>query len=263
MTTTLCRLGALVAGLGLVTAGCSTESILDVEDPDVINPDAVNSPAGAAALYAGALGEFSFAVVGDAGGTEGQILVGGLMTDEYIHSGTFPTRFDYEQRKSDERNGTLTGVFRNLQRARSLLEATVPALRQFAPTPAHRIPEAFALAGYTYVWFGESYCSGVPFSTDETFGVPESTTEIFDLAVARFDSALVALGSASDSFSVRVRTVAQVGKGRALLNLGQFANAALAVAGVHDTLQYRTTHSVTSSRQQNGVHVFNWLSERW
>jgi hypothetical protein len=26
---------------------------------------------------------------------------------------------------------------------------------------------------------------------------------------------------------------------------------------------YNTTHTTTTGRQQNGVHVFNWLSERW
>jgi len=67
----------------LVTlAACSTTEILDVQDPDIINPGAVNSPAGAAALYAGAVGEFGFSVVGDRGATEGQILVSGSFTDE-------------------------------------------------------------------------------------------------------------------------------------------------------------------------------------
>ena len=132
----------------LVTlAACSTTEILDVQDPDIINPGAVNSPAGAAALYAGAVGEFGFSVVGDRGATEGQILVSGSFTDELINSETFPTRLEYELRQIDVRNGTLTTIFRNLQRARVLLEATVPALKQYSPSPANRIGEAYALAG--------------------------------------------------------------------------------------------------------------------
>src|SRR5687767_12486008 len=53
-----------LAVFALVLAACSTEELLSVEDPDVINPGSVNTAAGARALFAGALGEFSFAIVG-------------------------------------------------------------------------------------------------------------------------------------------------------------------------------------------------------
>jgi hypothetical protein len=253
------RVMLLVAALAFL--GCSTSDILDVEDPDIIDPKNVNTPAGAVALHAGSVGEFSLAIVGDAGVTEGQILVSGLMSDEYVHSGTFPTRLEYEVRQIDERNGTLTGVFRNLQRARWLTEETVPKLRQYAPTPGSRIAEMFALAGYTFLFAGENYCSGVPFSDQDpvVFGTPLTTTQMFDTALARFDSSLTVTADSS----VTIRNLARVGRARVLLNLGQYAAAAAAVAGVPTAFAYVTTHTTTSGRQQNGVHVFNWLSERW
>src|SRR5207249_6692925 len=68
-------------------------------------------------------------------GTEGQILVSGVMSDEYFDSETFPTRIEYDSRAIDERNGTLNGVFFNLQKARVALEGAVGALQQYAPTP--------------------------------------------------------------------------------------------------------------------------------
>jgi hypothetical protein len=251
---TLPRAGVILLAL---TLGCG--DVLDLTDPDIIDPDNVNTPAGAVALHAGAVGEWSFAIVGDAGGQEGIILVGGLMSDEYVHSGTFPTRLEFEQRKIDERNGTLTGVFRQLQRARYLTEAAIPRLRQYAPTPLARIGEMWALSGLSYVFVAETYCSGTPFSNLETyeFGMPLTTTEMLDTALARFDSALV------DSGTAAIANLARVGRGRALLNQGQFAAAAAAVAGVPTAYSFVTTHTTTSGRQQNGVHVFNWLSERW
>jgi hypothetical protein len=241
---------------------CSPEKILDVTDPDIIDPKNANSPSGAVALYAGAIGEFSFAIVGDNGGTEGQILVGGLMTDEYMHSGTFPTRLEYEQRKALEDNVTLTGVFRNLQRARWLSEEAVGRLRAFSPTPASRVAEMFALAGLTYVFAAETYCSGVPFSDPDGTppeGIPLTTTEILDTAIARFDSSLAVTADSSAT----IRNLARVGRARALLNKGDFAGAAAAVAGVPNAFVYNTTHTITTGRQNNGVHFFNWLSERW
>ncbi len=262
------RRGLLLAAFVLPLGACSTEEILNVEDPDIINPGSVNSPAGAAALFAGAIGEFSFAIVGDAGGTEGQILVSGSFTDELINSETFPTRLEYELRTIALSNGTLLGVFRNLHRARVLLEASVPALQQYAPTPTYRIGESFALAGLTYVFAGENYCSGVPFSNAFpalTFGVPLTTAEIFTRAVERFDSAMVYL-TATDTATVARLNLARVGKGRALLNRGQtgdYAAAAAAVAAVPLSFVYNTTHSITSGRQQNGAHVFTWGTERF
>lgn len=259
---------ALLATAFLALAACSTTEILDVEDPDIINPGAVNSPAGADALYSGAIGEFAFAIVGDNGGTEGQILVSGSFGDELINSETFPTRLEYELRAIDIRNTTLTGVFRQLQRARVLLEATVPALKQYSPTPTYRIGEAYALAGLTYVFAGENYCSGVPFSTAfpaTVYGTPLTTSEIFTVAIERFDSALAYL-TATDTATVTRLNLARVGKGRALLNRGgpgDYAAAAAAVAAVPVTFVYNTSHSLASNRQRNGIFAFTFQNERF
>ncbi|MEX2155336.1 MAG: hypothetical protein WD773_00680 [Gemmatimonadales bacterium] len=262
------RRGLLLAAFLLPLGACSTEEILNVEDPDIINPGSVNSPAGARALFAGAIGEFSFAIVGDNGGTEGQILVSGSFTDELINSETFPTRLEYELRAISLGNGTLAGVFRNLHRARVLLEASVPALQQYSPTPTYRIGESFALAGLAYVFAGENYCSGVPFSNAFpaiAYGTPLTTSEIFTRSIERFDSAMVLL-TAADSETVARLNLARVGKGRALLNRGgpgDVAAAAAAVAAVPLTFVYNTTHTITSGRQQNGAHVFTWGTERF
>jgi hypothetical protein len=259
---------SLAAAVALTLTACSPTEILNVDDPDVIDPGAVTSPVGADALYAGAITEFSVAIVGDNGALEGQILVTGSFTDELINSETFPTRLEYELRSIDTRNGTLTTVFRQLQRARALLEASVPALQQYAPAPAYRIGESFALAGFTYVFAGENYCSGVPFSTAGTppvYGMPLTTTEIFTRAIERFDSAMAYL-TAPDSEVVTRLNLARIGKGRALLDRGgpgDYAAAATAVAGVPLSFVYNTTHSLASNRQRNGIFAFTFQNERF
>lgn len=251
----------LLAGAWILPAGCtSIDELVDVTDPDIVNPKDLQSPAGAVAAFVGGVGDFAFAIVGDNGGTEGQILVGGLMSDEYVHSGTFPTRLEFERRSINQNsNGTLTGVNRTLHRARVSLEQAAGLLQTYAPAPASRIGEAFALAGYTYVFAAETYCSGQPFSSGSTLGMPKTTAEILQLAIERFDTALTYVPSGA------IRDFALVGKGRALMNLGQseFAAAAAVVAGVPLNFVYNTTHTTTTGRQQNGVHVFNHLSERW
>ncbi len=265
------RFGRLLAVSLLTLVACSTTDILSVEDPDIINPSAVNSPAGAAALYAGAVGEFAFAIVGDNGGLEGQILVSGSFTDELINSETFPTRLEYELRQIDTRNGTLATVFRQLHRARVLLEATVPALQKYGPTPPSRIGESYALAGFTYVFAGENYCSGVPFSASfpvVVYGVPLTTPEIFAVAIERFDSAMTYLLPSVDTTALarQLLSLARVGKGRALLDRGEagdYAAAAAAVASVPLNFVYATTHSLASDRQRNGIFAFTWQNKRF
>src|SRR5213593_4403513 len=181
------RFGLVLGALALTA--CS--GLLDVKSPDVINPKDLQNADGAVAAYNGAIGDFAFANDGDNGGTEGQILVSGVMPDEYIDSETFPTRIEYDSRGITEQNGTLTLVFRNLQRARVSLEVAAGRLQAYAPTPASRIGEMLALSGFTKVYAAENYCSGVPFgSLSGAPGIPLTTLQILDSAAQRFDSVL-------------------------------------------------------------------------
>jgi len=254
---------ALVASVVALLAACS--SLLDVKDPDVINPPDVLNADGAVAAYNGGIGDFAFANDGDNGGTEGQILVSGAMSVEYFDSETFPTRIAYDSRAIDERNGTLNGVFFNLQKARVALEGAAGALQQYAPTPNSRIGEMLALSGMTYVYFAENYCSAVPFSERQPdgsilYGQPLATNAILDRAIGRFDSALVVTATPSPGDTLlrpRVRNLALVGKGRALLDKADFAGAAAAVASVPANFSYSTFHSLATERQRNGVFVLN------
>jgi len=240
--------------LGALTiAACS--GLLDVKDPDIINPGDVQNADGAIAAYNGAIGDFAFANDGDNGGTEGQILVSGVTSDEYIDVETFPTRIEYDSRSISEPNGTLTTVYFNLHKARVALEGAASALQQYLDTNTTRIGEMLALSGMTYVYFAENYCSAVPFSARQPdgsilYGTSETTTGILDRAISRFDSAL---GMATPASIVRLATV---GKGRALLDKGDFVGANAAVAGVTPGV-YQTAHSISTGRQQNGVYVFN------
>jgi hypothetical protein len=245
------RFGAVLSAL-MLTA-CS--GLLDVKTPDVINPKDVQNADGAIAAYNGAIGDFAFANDGDNGGTEGQILVSGVMTDEYSDVETFPTRIEYDSRSINENNGTLTAVYFNLHKARVALEGAAGAMQQYVDTSTSRIGELLALSGMTYVYFAENYCSGVPFSKrlpdgSIQYGTPQTTTQILDIAISRFDSAL-----AMTSVPL-VANLAKVGKGRALLDKGDFAGANAVVAGVPPGA-YLTAHSISTNRQYNGVFVFN------
>jgi hypothetical protein len=126
------------------------------------------------------------------------------------------------------------------------------ALREFRPAPSTNIARMFAFIGYVYALTGEHYCNGTPISILDGStiipGQPISNDSTFSLAIAYADSALASIGGGDSS---RVRWLAQVIRGRALLDKGQFAAAAAAVAGVPDAFRYDVEYSLASIDNQN------------
>ena len=110
----------LVLLLPFISTAC--DDVLDVEDPDVTTPDQFTDASALPAIRAGVIGDFSVTL-------DEQILYSGLLGDEWIASGTFPTRIEIDIRAIDDDNGTLEDVTRNLYRARSAAEF---ALEDFA-----------------------------------------------------------------------------------------------------------------------------------
>ncbi|MFL5495120.1 MAG: hypothetical protein ACJ8DC_12120, partial [Gemmatimonadales bacterium] len=253
-------IGALAAAFAaaLLTAACG---LLDTQQPNIIDPGTLNSPAAAQSLRNGALADFAFVKDGD--GTQsvdGLILVAGLLSDEFIHSTTPPSEQEIDQRSTATINPNLSDVYRNLHKARAGAELAAEALLQFpadtttgSETPD--VAEMQSIAGFTYLYFGEDFCSGVPFSKVRgdtlTFGQPETTTEIFTTALAKFDSALAQPGLANDDGSIT--NLALVGRARALLDLGQFTEAADAVADVPTDFAYLTEHADSPLKLQNAI----------
>lgn len=249
----------LLATAILGSAGCG---LLDTNQPNIVDPGTLDSPEGAQTRRIGAITDFAFAQDGD--GTQfedGHILLSGLMADEFVLSTTPPTEQEIDQRRVFENNSTLFDVFHNLHRARAAAEDAAAALEEFTLEPEAEpgIAEMHSLAGYAYLFFGESFCSGVPFSRlegeDFVFGEPQTTPEMFETALARFEAALAHPGLAEDDGSIA--NLAAVGRGRALVNLRRFSEAAAAVAGVPTEFQYVTEHADSPLRLQNAIWSYS------
>lgn len=243
---------------------CDTDDILTAEDPDVLTPRTLNDSSALPTVLAGTIGNFQIAFSGGAdlanGGHEGQINVTGLFTDELLSSETFPDRIGVDQRTVFPGNGSMGGVFLDLSRARAFAEFGSTRFNEFAPGTADHA-EVLNLAGFTYVLFAENYCSGVPFSYLQDdgsvqLGSPLTRDETLARAIAKFDSALTFAAAEEDDEQLHL---ASVGKARALLDLGQYAAAAAAVAAVPLDFEYVIESSDNSARQNNGVwnYTFN------
>ncbi len=251
---TSARIAAAVAVAVLIA--CDTDKILQVEDPDVARPEALQGAAALPTLRAGAIGNFGVAYNGGASDVE-QVHLSALVSDEFINTETFPTRIEIDQRAMTLTNTSLLGTFFDLTRARASGELAIRTYKESAVTTADStgFPEVLALNGFTYILFAENYCGAVPISVQEpdgsfTFGAAENTVTLLDSAISKFDQALAVPGA---PLTTAFRSLAQVGKGRALVNKGDYAAAALAVAPVSTTFQYNYQHAETSGRQNNGT----------
>lgn len=255
------RVLVAVAGLLAFTA-CN----LDVLTPDVVPPEATAGEAALPTLLAGAVGDFAAAYAGVNNGNngEGLVLNSGLFTDEFVSADYFNTHIEIDSRDVHPSNGSNTTVMRRLFQALTSANNASARYSATAPDdPGHA--RTLSLAGYVYTLIAEDYCSGVPFSTinpDGSFnyGNPISTAEMLDAAVAKFDSAITVAQAAGDD---RELHLAQVGKGRALVDAGKFAEAAAAVADVPDDYFFSTEHSVIDPRTENGVYALTHVSTRY
>jgi starch-binding outer membrane protein, SusD/RagB family len=257
---------ALAAVAPLATAACDPSELLQVDDPDVILPGDVEGPTTLPAVLANAIGDFAVAYSGNpaASGGEAQILISGMIADEFIHTGTFDTREIIDRRIVSELNPHVEGTFRLLHRARTSAERATELFASYGANTANHA-EVQSLAGFTYVMFAENYCSGVPFSRIAAdgsleYGSPQTTSQTFQHAIDRFDGALAAATAAG---SAQQQHLARLGRARALLGLGQYAAAAAEAADVPTSFFYEVFHSESSTRQNNGVWTFNNSAGRW
>jgi hypothetical protein len=254
---------ALVGLLALPAVGCN--DLLEVNDPDIVTPDNLQDELGLQTLRNGALSNFNEAWSAGGWNNGGVVMISGLMSDEWMHAGTFPTRRELDRREIQIKgNTTLDNFFFQMQRARADLERAAIQIERAvsdASTDA-RIPEMRTYTGFMYVAFGENYCSGVPFS--ETidsiyYGEPLTTSEMLERAVGHFDAAL-----SHPAADVDIANLARVGKGRALLSLGRYAEAGTAVAAVPDDWIVHNWHSnVAPPRTISGTYHLNYEAGRW
>jgi hypothetical protein len=242
-------------------AGC-THDLLQVSNPDIIQD--ANTPSGAIALKNGVILRLEQVTAGLGGnGPDNLFIYSGLLADEWRSGDTFVQRNDMDQRLFDPTNTFLAGPFRALNRVRVQGQTAIAQLRTYSPTPASNIGLMFGVTAFVENMAGEYYCNGIPLSGAKAdgsivYGDPISDDSAFALAAATADSASA---NQPGPDSARVRQLAAIVKGRALLNRGQFAAAAAVVAQVATTFHYDATYSANAG--QNEIWNLNTSIKRY
>ncbi len=252
---------AMTAGLSLAMFACAPSEILEVEDPDIINPGNVQSQAGAEAVRLGALSRFNNATTG----SESYIFLGGLFSDEWINGDSFIDRQQWDQRIVIPENSYLLGAYRAVQRARLSAEQAVELIRKYnTAAPGWQVGEMFMVQAYVINLMAEVLCDGLVISDvvegREEYGNPMTTQAAFERALTLVNEGLTTV-TGSTTNDVRVRNALALTKGRILANLNRQAEAATAVAGIPTTFQYLNYQSQTT--YQNQYWAWNLNSRRY
>ena len=249
----------------IALAACSPTEVLQVKDPDIINPSDVQSAAGADAVRLGAIGRLNSATAGGSSSSEGLFLLSGLFADEWNNGDSFIARWEVDQRSITVQNTFLTDVDRMLQRARVSANQAIGLLQQYKPAGAvANVAEMYFIEAYVENAVGEHYCNGLVLSNVqngvEQYGSPISTQQAFELALAHADSGL-AMITGTTAADVNIRNVLSVLKGRILLNLNKPAEAAAAVANVPTSYAYKEYYEAVKS--DNAIWLYNNSARRY
>lgn len=246
-------LAPIAAILALGLAGCE-EGLLEVDDPDVVQPDALQGPDAVPIRINGIIGDFHNAY-------DEYVLYSALLTDEMILAGTFPTRIDVDERivQQDPDNGTVNAdIYEPMHVSRASADEGYAVFQEalgneeFSEVQA-QVRDGIAVArfygGYQRILFAEGYCQSI-------FGGPdgESSPSGPD---ARMEEALAMLQEAETAANEAglpdLATAARVGQGRALLWLGRYQEAASTVSGVPDDFVFFSEYSGNNTAQYNEV----------
>lgn len=250
----------LIVLLGLVLGLAGCDNLLDVDAPDVIQPEQLANPAGAGAVAAGAEGSF-FDAFGS--GTTPFIIYTGFFSDELFATTSLLNTVNADNRTGEPNGAGFHFAYRALHNARLELGLARDMLHKYDPNSTSRISQLHAYDGFVKIFFAEHFCSGVPLSRLESnvpvYSPAVTRDELLERALIEFDSAV-----SYSTATAEVRHLVGVGRGRALLNLGRFEEAVAATEAVPSDFRYVTRHtgSGTGTGQQNGIWT-NIVSLRW
>lgn len=222
-TTSPRRMLAGAALLACMALG-ACDSLLEVENPQVVDPEELNDPFYLTLLQNGVVSDFQRAY-------DDVVLFGGVFTDELRNHASFAEEPLIDQRAVESNNGTAALVYTQLQRARAMADSSAGRFRVLRGDSAGsdlRMARILAYGGMTYVLMAEHLCEA-PVNLSR----PYTPRELLDtFALPRFEEAIrvatAARAAAAAAVPVNTRGVngadslialARVGAARASLNL--------------------------------------------
>ena len=208
---------ALLLLAPLALGGC--DSLLDVDNPQIVEDSDLSDPDLVAALENGVRAQFQRSF-GDLA------LYTSMLTDELVDGHTYRPHRPWDLRELD--SGDLTpGRYAAAHRLRGTADTLATKIAKLVDDPNAHLSMAWAraYAGYSFIFLGEYFCSS-PIDAS----APYSSNQLLGMAVERFDDA-IAIAQAARSAGMdadeadRIINLARVGAARASLQMGEGAAA--------------------------------------
>jgi len=273
MTMTIMRLRTRWATTGctafalLVLSACNVrDELLSPQQPGTILPGDIAGAgvAGAEALRVGALGRFQQITPGGGGGNQSEAtMLGDVLTDVWKSGDTFSQHNETDQRIVQTNNSVLSTAYGDVTRSRGFYRDAIRALKAAEPDKPAEQAEQWFVMGYSEMLLAELFCNGTPLSEtidgSYTYTNPLTNQEVYAIALTHLDSALalavtVAGNVKADTvLAASIKNAASVAKGRVLVDMGRFSDAAIAVAAVPTNY----TYNVTFSQPTNDNNIWN------
>ena len=261
---TLGTMAAVMLALAAL-AGCDG-SLLDVDDPDNVQPAEQLSPGDIPSRFGGVVSDFSNMY-------DFYVLYAGLMTDEFVLAGTFPTRLEIDRREPNSSNTSIDEeVWEPLSVSRASSDALVEQFADALGNPDFAGTEdqlrqgiAFGnlLGGYDRIFFAEMFCQSIFGGQEDLPRIGSAPPESAPLSSAeRMQEALQVLQraetAAADAGEDDVGLAALVGQARAQMWLGNHQEAADLVGGVPDDFVFLVEYSDNTIAQENEIFQQTW-----
>lgn len=214
-TTTRRAARAVVGAAALLSAGATAcNDFLTVENPNVIDINAIDPRADAAALAGSAQQNLAVAY-------GWLIMYSSWLTGETLVAETFPTRNEFGTRQVQQSNGSLsTDVWQPLSIAAASSKLVI-GLDLPDPTTNINFARVLMVRGFSFVLMAEQFCRGTVDNGPEL-----TTAAMLDSAVANFTRAITIGRANNGAAAAAIANASLVGRARAQLQAGRKAEAA-------------------------------------
>jgi starch-binding outer membrane protein, SusD/RagB family len=245
---------ATVAFGPMLLSGCDVkQSLVGLQQPSLITPASVVGPTGANALYVGVIGRFKNWAMGSNGNATSFIMEGDLLTDEWKTGDTFIQNNNADARTLPTNDALMQQYYDAAQTLRSYALTARQFLQSASPDSTANIGEMFFAQGFAEMMMGEDLCNGIPLGITVN-GVPQYSAPLTDAQVlavvkARMDSAL-AIVKGTDAHSLQIHYALETTEARALVDVGDYADAIKLTADVPTSFQYLFTFDVSTGDNQ-------------
>lgn len=255
-----------VLATAFMLAACNITNMVDgAELPEeIIDPKSFKTELGALGLYNNTVSTFtrSYGVmrlsptIPSSILASSYLLIASALTDELeAQPGSlgFSGTNDFSKADiriiEDKTTGTISGPYFQLHTIRGVSQDGRLALKRYYPDgPSDLTGHLFAFQAASEMLLAELYCSGIPLSRvndDGTYTLSRgmTTTEVFENALRLLDSADISIQD-----SARIKYFVAALRGRVLLALARYAEAAEAVQEVPDNFLYNLNYSASTKK---------------